>query len=116
MSKLLLVLMAAVIGMLPMNVSAQDKSPAVPQVERLVQNIDPSRLVVIGAGVLIGAIAMEVLIASDVAILAGAVAGGIVTDWWYRTQEYKTVVPKAKFRAAAFSKRSEVRLAMLPRQ
>ena len=116
MSKLLLVLMVAVIGMFPLTVSAQDKSTDAPRMERISQGVDPSRLVVIAAGVLVGAIAMEVLIASDFAILAGAAAGGFVTDWWYQTQEYKTVVPKARFRAAALTVPSDERLAMLPRQ
>jgi hypothetical protein len=105
--------MIAVIGIFPLSVSAQGNSPPV---EQGIESIDPSRLVVIGAGILLGAVAMEVLVAGDIAILAGAVAGGFVTDWWYRTRENKTVLPKAKFRAAAFPVRSDVRLAMLPRQ
>ena len=116
MPKLLLVLTVAVIGMFPLSVSAQGQSPAVPPAEQAVEVIDASRLVVIGAGILIGAVAMDVLIAGDLAILAGAVAGGVLTDWWYRTQEYKSVVPKTKYRAAALPASSGLRLAMLPRQ
>ncbi len=112
MPRLFMVLIVAFIGFLPMSVSAQVKPPPAQQT---IEGIDPSRLVVIGVGVLAGAVVMEVLVVSDLAILAGAVAGGYVTDWWYRNQEYKIVVPKAAFRAAAFSASSDARLAMLPR-
>jgi hypothetical protein len=113
MPKLFLLLMVAVIGLLPLSVSAQQKQAPVQQE---VEGIDPSRLVVIGAGVLLGAVAMEILVAGDLAILAGAAAGGFVTDWWYRTREYKTLVPKAAYRAAALPVSTDIRLAMLPRQ
>ena len=84
MPKFLLVLTIAVIGMLPLSVSAQVQAPEAPPAQQGFDGIDGSRLVVIGAGILIGAVAMEVLVAGDLAILAGAVAGGFLTDWWYR--------------------------------
>ncbi len=116
MSKWLYVLAVAVIGILPPAVSAQAQSPAVPPPEQAIEGIDASRVVVIGAGLLIGALAMEVLVAGDVAILAGAVVGGVMADWWYRTKDYDTIVPKARYRAAALPAPSTSRLAMVPRQ
>ena len=112
MPKLLLVLTVAVIGMLPLSVSAQVQAPAAPPVEQSLNGIDASRLVVIGAGILIGAVAMEVLVAGDLAILAGAVTGGFLTDWWYRTHDSHSMMPKA----ASLPVSSDLRLAMLPRQ
>ena len=116
MRKFFLVLMIAVIGIFPLSVSAQNQSPAVPPAPAMIEGIDASRLVVIGAGILIGAVAMEVLVAGDLAILAGAVAGGVLTDWWYRTQDNKSMVPKTGFRVAALPASSGLRLAMLPRR
>ena len=116
MSKLLLVLTIAVIGFLPLSVSAQTNSPTAPPTGQAIEGIDFTRLAVIGAGVVIGAFAMEVLMVGDIAVVAGAVAGGLLTDWWYRTKDHKSLMPKVAYRAAAYTPSSDIRLAMLPRQ
>ncbi|MBT3304846.1 MAG: hypothetical protein HN377_00015 [Alphaproteobacteria bacterium] len=116
MSKLLLVLTIAVIGILPLSVSAQTNSPTTPPPGQIVEGIDFTRLAVIGAGVVIGAFAMEVLMVGDIAIVAGAVAGGVLTDWWYRTKDHQSLIPKVGYRAAAYTASPEIRLAMVPRQ
>jgi hypothetical protein len=110
MSKLLLVLAVAVIGMMPVSVSAQGQPP----VAQATESLDPARLVLIGAGILVGAVAMEVLVAGDLAILVGAATGGILTDWWYRTKDYKSAAQKTAFREAALPVPSGFKLAMLP--
>jgi hypothetical protein len=117
MPKLLLVLTVAAIGLFPLSVSAQESAPAVPPVEQVIEGIDSSRLVAIGAGLLIGAITMEVLVAGDLAILAGAVTGGVLTDWWYRKRETVSMVPKAAYSFAGDPVSPGLfKLAMLPRQ
>jgi hypothetical protein len=123
-----LFLLVALLGLLPLSVSAQSlaqaQSPAPPSGGTVMDGLDPARLAVIGAGVVLGAMAMEVLIVGDLAILAGAVTGGVLTDWWYRTQDRPTLLPKAAYRAAiqagqpgtAPGTATAIRLAMLPRR
>lgn len=117
MPKLLLVLTVAAIGLFPLSISAQETAPEVPPVEQMIEGLDSSRLVVIGAGLLIGALTMEVLVAGDLAILVGGVTGGVLTDWWYRKREAESMVPKAAYRFAADPPSQGLfKLAMLPRQ
>lgn len=121
MLKLLLVLTVAAIGLLPLRVSAQEQTPAIPPIEQAIEGIDPSRLVVISAGLLLGAVTMQLLVAGDVAILAGAVVGGVLMDWWYGGREYQSMIPKKAgywFAASPLSPglSPDMGLAMLPRQ
>jgi hypothetical protein len=95
--------------MLPVSVSAQGQPP----VAQATEGIDPARLVLIGAGILVGAVAMEILVAGDLAILAGATTGGILMDWWYRTKDYKSVAQNTAYREAALPVPSGFKLAML---
>jgi hypothetical protein len=38
---------------------------------------------VVGAGVVVGALAVHLVIGADFTYFAGALAGGLAADWWY---------------------------------
>ena len=100
MRKLTMVLAIALIGLLPVSATAQEQAPPPPSAE-MVNEIDTVRLLVIGTGILAGAFAMDALIATDLSILAGAVVGGVLTDWWYRSQQQDMLMRSKKFRSAS---------------
>jgi hypothetical protein len=45
--------------------------------------VDPAHVLAVGAGVVVGALAFSSVLNFQGAGIVGAVAGGLVTDWWY---------------------------------
>ncbi len=45
--------------------------------------VDPAHVLAVGAGVVVGALAFSSVLNFQGAGIIGAVAGGLVTDWWY---------------------------------
>ena len=73
-----LILTIVLIGLFPLSALAQEKapapdSPATP--DEFMESIDTSRVLVIGAGIIAGAIALEAIAVGDLSVLAGAVIG-----------------------------------------
>ena len=59
-----------------------------------------AQVIVVGAGVVVGALLVHVLIGADFTYFAGAVAGGLVADWWYE-HGGKSQLPKLMKRLGA---------------
>jgi predicted membrane protein len=55
---------------------------------------------IVGAGVVVGALAVHLLIGADFTYFAGAVAGGLAADWWYE-HGGKSQLPKLMKRLGA---------------
>lgn len=63
-------------------VAAQAESAPAPASEQLIV-LKPSQLLAIGAGVVVGALVAQVAIPTRLGLLAGAVIGGYLGDFWY---------------------------------
>lgn len=85
MRKLTLVAVLLLVATLPFTASAQPRPPGPPAAPapsgEVMLNV--SKLVTIGAGVIIGAVVLEALAAGDAAVLAGGLLGGFIGAWWY---------------------------------
>jgi len=53
-------------------------------------------LLVIGAGALAGAVVLDLLVSTDLSILAGGIAGGMLSDWRYRHGGEAQLAPRLK--------------------
>jgi hypothetical protein len=86
MRKLLLTVLVVTIGFLPIVAHADElrivpvQLPSSPAGE---PGIDPAQVIAIGAGIVIGATLFSSLLSFRGATLLGAVAGGMVGNWWY---------------------------------
>ena len=45
--------------------------------------LSKEQALVVGAGVVVGALALHLLVGAEFTYFAGAVAGGLAADWWY---------------------------------
>ncbi len=57
-------------------------APAAPVSEQLIV-MRPAQLLAIGAGVVIGALVFQVAVPTRLGLIAGAVIGGYLGDFWY---------------------------------
>jgi hypothetical protein len=86
MRKLLLTVLVAAIGFLPIAARADElriipvQLPTPPGGE---PGIDPAKVIAVGAGIVIGATVFSSLLSFRGATLLGAVAGGMIGNWWY---------------------------------
>ena len=101
MRNLMIVMAITLIALLPLTAAAQEQTPQAPPSEPMAVGVDPARFLVVAAGVVAGAIIMEALIATDLAVLTGAVAGGFITDWWYGPGQESSLAHNNKYRTAS---------------
>jgi hypothetical protein len=83
MRKLILAAAMAIIGFLPISAQAQAPAPA-PQKPGDMFGLNSSQVVAIGVGIVGGVVIAEAVI--GLPVVAGAVAGGLVGNWWYSQQ------------------------------
>jgi energy-converting hydrogenase Eha subunit A len=78
-----LILVAALVlfAMAPLPAAAQQK-PA-QTLPATVEGIPTAKIVAIGLGVVVGAVAAEALIVGDGVALLGGALGGVLAAWWY---------------------------------
>ena len=62
--------------------AAQAQAAPAPASEELIV-LRPSQLLAIGAGVVVGALVAQVAVPTRLGLLAGAVIGGYLGDFWY---------------------------------
>jgi hypothetical protein len=79
MRNLILVAALVLFAMAPLPVAAQQK-PALPAT---VEGVPTAKIIAIGVGVVLGAVAAEAVIAGDGVALLGGALGGVVAAWWY---------------------------------
>lgn len=86
MRKLILAVLVAAVGVLPIAASADElriipvQLPSPPGGE---PSIDPGKIIAIGAGIVIGATVFSSLLSFRGATVLGAMAGGMIGNWWY---------------------------------
>ncbi|HEV2301846.1 MAG TPA: hypothetical protein VGR91_09780 [Stellaceae bacterium] len=67
----------------PVAADAQVKTvPQQPQSGEIL-GLTKEQVFVVGAGVVVGALALHLLVGADFTYFAGAVAGGLAAGWWY---------------------------------
>ncbi len=68
--------------LVPAVASAQTPAAPAPASEQLIV-MRPAQLLAIGAGVVVGALVFQVAIPTRLGLIAGAVIGGYLGDFWY---------------------------------
>ena len=81
--------------LLPAAAQAQTAAAPAPASEQLIV-LRPSQLLAIGAGVVVGALVAQVAIPTRLGLLAGAVIGGYLGDFWYTGSQLELHVTAPK--------------------
>ena len=84
MRNLILVGAFALLVLSPLTAAAQQRPappPAVPS--PAAEGISSTKVLAIGVGALIGAVAANAIVAGEAVTLVGGAAGGLLTAWWY---------------------------------
>jgi hypothetical protein len=85
MRNLMLVGALALLVLSPLTAAAQQRatpSPA-PAVPSAVEGVSSAKVLAIGFGALLGAVAANALVAGEAVTLVGGLAGGFAASWWY---------------------------------
>jgi hypothetical protein len=84
MRNLILVGALALLVLSPLTAAAQQRAaPAAPAIPSTIEGVATAKVLAIGIGVVLGAVATEALVAGEGVILVGGVAGGLIAAWWY---------------------------------
>jgi hypothetical protein len=82
----------------PVAAYAQPAAPARPAATEDVITVRPAQWLAIGAGVVVGAAVLDVIMPSNVAFVIGGVVGGYLANVWYNGREVTlqmATVPKS---------------------
>ena len=84
MRNLILVGALALLVLSPLTAAAQQRAaPAAPAIPSTIEGVATAKVLAIGIGVVLGAVATEALVAGEGVMLVGGVAGGLIAAWWY---------------------------------
>jgi hypothetical protein len=86
MRKLILVGALALLVLSPLTAAAQQKAPAVPAVPvapAAIEGVSSAKVLAIGFGAILGAVAANALVVGEGVTLLGGIAGGLAASWWY---------------------------------
>jgi len=83
MRRLIWAVVLAIALAAPIAADAQVKAAPQAPPQAKILGLTREQIVVIGAGVVVGALALHLLVGADFTYFAGAVAGGLAADWWY---------------------------------
>ena len=67
----------------PLTATAQQRIPPKPPVGPSVEGVSSAKVLAIGVGALLGAVAGQAIVAGDGITLVGGAAGGLLAAWWY---------------------------------
>jgi hypothetical protein len=97
MQKAILVGVLAASLTAPMAAYAQPAAPARTAPTEEVVTVRPAQWLAVGAGVVVGAAVLDVILPSNVAFIVGGVVGGYLANIWYSGREVQvqmTTIPK----------------------
>jgi hypothetical protein len=81
MRNLILVAALALLVLTPLTAAAQPKgAPAAPPA---VEHVSTNKILAIGVGALLGALAGQAIVTGEGLTLIGGAAGGLLAAWWY---------------------------------
>ena len=83
MRNLILVGALALLLLSPLTATAQQRAAPAPAAPPAIEGVTSAKVLAIGFGALLGAVAAQALIAGEGVTLIGGVAGGLAAAWWY---------------------------------
>jgi hypothetical protein len=86
MRYLMIVGALVLLALSPLTAFAQQKPaplPGAPPTAGVAEAVPSAKVLAIGIGVLLGAVAGQAIVAGDGVTLVGGVAGGLLAAWWY---------------------------------
>ena len=91
MRNLILVGALALLVLSPLPAAAQQRAapappptaPAAPVPQAAVEGVSSAKVLAIGIGALLGAVAAQAIVAGEGVTLVGGAAGGLLAAWWY---------------------------------
>jgi len=83
MRNLILVGAFALLVLSPLTAVAQPKAAPAPTAPTTVEGVSGAKVLAIGVGALLGAVAANAIVAGEAVTLIGGAAGGLLAAWWY---------------------------------
>ena len=83
MRNLMLVGAFALLVLSPLAAAAQQQKPAPPPAASAAEPVPSAKVLAIGIGALLGAVAGQAIVAGEGVTLVGGAAGGLLAAWWY---------------------------------
>ena len=83
MRNLILVAALALLVLSPFAASAQPKGAPAPAAPPAAEGVSSNKILAIGVGALLGAVAGQAIVAGEGLTLIGGAAGGLLAAWWY---------------------------------
>jgi hypothetical protein len=86
MRSLIVVGAFALLVLSPLTAAAQQRpapSPAAPPAASAAEAVPSAKVLAIGIGALLGAVAGQAIVAGEGVTLVGGAAGGLIAAWWY---------------------------------
>ena len=88
MRNLIIVGALALLVLSPLPAAAQQRAapapaPAAPAPQAAVEGVSSAKVLAIGIGALLGAVAAQAIVAGEGITLVGGAAGGLLAAWWY---------------------------------
>ncbi|HEV2337186.1 MAG TPA: hypothetical protein VGS13_16885 [Stellaceae bacterium] len=111
MRNLILVGALALLVLSPLTAVAQPKAAPAPAFPQAAAGVSSSKVLTIGIGALLGAIAANALVAGEGVTLVGGAAGGVLAAWWYDNQDAGPARAAMHARAEGLEPTGGVRLA-----
>jgi hypothetical protein len=83
MRNLILAGALALLVLSPLSAAAQQRAAPAPAAPATIEGVSSAKVLAIGFGALLGAVAANALVAGEGVTLVGGVAGGFLASWWY---------------------------------
>jgi hypothetical protein len=83
MRNLILAGALALVVLSPLTAAAQQRAAPAPGAPTTIEGVASAKVLAIGFGALLGAVAAQALVAGEGVTLVGGAAGGLLAAWWY---------------------------------
>lgn len=71
-------------------------APAAPPADQQIVVLKPAQLLAIGTGIVVGALVFQVAIPTRLGLIAGAIVGGYLGDFWYTGRQLELHISTPK--------------------
>lgn len=96
----------------PTGAFAQGAPADTPTTKGYIDWNDSQQLATVGAGIVVGALVLHLVVPGDLTYFAGGVVGGLIANWWYRNggaeQVHALVNPTVLEKAKAADRRPAI--------
>lgn len=83
MRNLILAAALALVVLSPLTAAAQQRSAPSPAAPATIEGVSSAKVLAIGFGAILGAVAANALVVGEGVTLIGGIAGGVAASWWY---------------------------------